>query len=348
MSSGPTVEDYFDDETDLPLPSSSQIRTLPDQGYRGALLEEIADEDDDLDFTRLAEQSRGVFGEGTQAPITSTRASTSTEKGKVAYRDGADSISRSSGGPPINPNTPMGTFMGDMMRLQQVEDERIAKLRSQFEGANMVDASVYKSWHTVYPLYFDAKVSINNGRRVGRKDSLWWPQATHISAACRTLGLPSVLEPDKTHPADWANPGRVKVQIVEEGRFVNPIVKNRAQLYHQLSKQILASHPSLVFTSEARPNKSTKVITKDKKKKSKATPSTNPFRLPSRPPRAPQPVPTLEERLPLHSPMVPTGVAVAAVKREVEAEKENKKKGLTMGGEEKQPKMKRVVVRGKR
>ena len=49
-------------------------------------------------------------------------------------------------------------------------------------------------WNTVYPLYFDAKVSINDGRRVSRKDSLWWPQATHISTACRTLGLPSVYE----------------------------------------------------------------------------------------------------------------------------------------------------------
>jgi hypothetical protein len=49
-------------------------------------------------------------------------------------------------------------------------------------------------WNTVYPLYFDAKVSINDGRRVPRKDALWWPQASHISQACRVLGLPSVLE----------------------------------------------------------------------------------------------------------------------------------------------------------
>jgi hypothetical protein len=35
-------------------------------------------------------------------------------------------------------------------------------------------------------------------------------------------------QPDKTHPADWENPGRVKVQFEKDGRFVNPIVKNRA------------------------------------------------------------------------------------------------------------------------
>ena len=78
------------------------------------------------------------------------------------------------------------------------------------------------------------------------------------------------------------------------------------------------------------------------------------LKIPSRPPRAPQPVPVLEARLPLHSPVVATGVAVASVKRDIEQEKENKKKGLTLGAgaaegeKEKVPKMKRVVVRGKR
>lgn len=83
------------------------------------------------------------------------------------------------------------------------------------------------SWNTVYPRYFDAKVSITDGRRVPRKSSLWWPQATHIAQACASLGLPSVLEPEKTHPTDWENPGRVKVQIVRDGKPINPIVKNR-------------------------------------------------------------------------------------------------------------------------
>lgn len=137
-------------------------------------------------------------------------------------------------------------------------------------------------WNAVYPLYFDAKVSIKHGRRVPRKESVWWPQATQIAKACRVLGLPSVLEvsslhpsssaapsketsalstllhilsrappdpfirswatelvvrtrtipkltqqPDRCHPADWENPGRVKIQISKDGRFLNPIVKNR-------------------------------------------------------------------------------------------------------------------------
>ena len=41
----PTVEDAFDDETDLPLPS----RALPNTGARGALLEEV-DSEDEMDI----------------------------------------------------------------------------------------------------------------------------------------------------------------------------------------------------------------------------------------------------------------------------------------------------------
>lgn len=75
---------------------------------------------------------------------------------------------------------------------------------------------------------------------------------------------------------------------------------------------------------------------------------------PARPPR-PTIVPALDDRLPLHTPLAQTGVAVASVKRELETDKENKKKGIGAiqgeegkEGKEKMPKMKRVVVRGKR
>ena len=50
------------------------------------------------------------------------------------------------------------------------------------------------SWNSVYPLYFDAKVSVSGGRRVPRKSSFWWPQANQIALACRFLALPVVLE----------------------------------------------------------------------------------------------------------------------------------------------------------
>lgn len=136
----PTVEDYFDDDTDIPLPSSSKPRTLPNTGNRGALLEEInSDDENEIDFDLLAEQSHGGFGEGVKAPPPSSG------KGKMTQReDPGDLRPTGGGGPQMNPNTPMGGFMGDMMKLQQAEEERMERLKKQFGAVSVSDPSVYK------------------------------------------------------------------------------------------------------------------------------------------------------------------------------------------------------------
>ncbi|CAK9786917.1 signal recognition particle, SRP19 subunit [Cutaneotrichosporon oleaginosum] len=330
----PTVEDYFDDDTDLPLPSASG-RHLPNTGLQGALLEEIGD---DLDMDKLQDQGRGEYGANSRAPPPS-----SPGKGKAP--ETAADVQRPQQ-PRMDPNTPMGGFMGDMMKLQEVEEERIEKLRRTFGNTKIAqDPSVYKSWNTVYPRYFDAKVSVTDGRRVPRKSALWWPQATHIAQACASLGLPSVLEPEKTHPADWENPGRVKVQLERDGRPINPIVKNRTQLYTQLARQMQNANPKLVpAEADMKPRNGPKPQAAPK---GKAVKTAAPFA--TRPPAAPVPLPRMDERLPVHSPTAATGVAVSSVKRDLEAEKEAKKKGLGPPEEgAKAPKMKRIMVRGKR
>lgn len=139
----PTVEDYFDDETEIPLPSTSG-RHLPNTGIQGALLEEISDDDPDvpeLDYDLVAQQGRGIFGEGTKAPPPQS----SNYKGKEVVRDAPSGDLRPSGGAPAA-NTPMGGFMGDMMRLQQAEEERIEKMRKQFGGAAIASGTEYKGY----------------------------------------------------------------------------------------------------------------------------------------------------------------------------------------------------------
>lgn len=140
----PTVEDYFDDDTDLPLPSSSVSRSnLPHTGLRGALLEEI-DPDNEMDYTRLAEQGRGIFGEASIPPESS---SSSNSQAKLAVRDQPGDLRPNGGGQgQMNPNMPMAGFMGDMMKLQQAEDERVERLRKQFGNATLAkDPSVYRA-----------------------------------------------------------------------------------------------------------------------------------------------------------------------------------------------------------
>lgn len=37
-------------------------------------------------------------------------------------------------------------------------------------------------------------------------------------------------QPNRTHPADFENPGRVKVLFKKEGRYLNPTITNRAYI----------------------------------------------------------------------------------------------------------------------
>jgi len=200
---------------------------------------------------------------------------------------------------------------------------------------------------------------------------LAWPdtQLSFTPSHAHTDKLHS--QPDKCHPADWENPGRVKVQMFAQSRPINPIIKNRTQLYHHLAQQLAHAHPSILYTTPtAKPKfktttSSAKSLAKAKptstKSKSGSTtrPAVPPVRLPTRPPRPPPSSGKLEDRYPLHSPLHLTGVAVSSIKRDLEQEKEAKKKGLPLGGggggggegekeKDKMPRMKRVVVRGKR
>lgn len=138
----PTVEDVWDDDSDLPLPSSSRTH-LPHTGMKGALLEEITD--DDLDFGKLGEQGRGEYGADSKAPPPSSNA-----KGKLAVRDETDTRPSGPQQPKIDPNTPMGGFMGDMMKLQAAEEARYAKIQTQFGNSQVAqDPSVYKGFVAV-------------------------------------------------------------------------------------------------------------------------------------------------------------------------------------------------------
>ena len=173
----PTVEDYFDDDTEFALPSSSGSKPrpiLPDTGLRGALLEEI-NPDDEMDYARLAEQGRGIFGENSIAPERSV--TSSSGKGKLAVRDEAGDFRPIGGSPAMNPNTPMGGFMGDMMKLQQAEDERLERLRKQFGNATLAkDPSIYKALVRESPYQLDELI-----------DSL------HIHDDQLEYGIPTIL-----------------------------------------------------------------------------------------------------------------------------------------------------------
>ncbi|BFZ63195.1 signal recognition particle subunit [Saitoella coloradoensis] len=120
--------------------------------------------------------------------------------------------------PPPNPSTGQQSVIGPD-GVQYVQDD-----------------SHFKSWTCVYPCYFDKNRSHKEGRRVNKELAVENPLAKDLADALKSIGFSCVLEPQKTHPQDWANPGRVRLQFKEsDGSFAHPIVKNKADLYIAIS-----------------------------------------------------------------------------------------------------------------
>lgn len=96
---------------------------------------------------------------------------------------------------------------------------------NQTRMVNAEDPSKYKHYQTIYPIYIDASKARKNGqRRVSKAKAIRYPKAQEIAEVCgRFFGLSPVFEPEKTHPRDWANPGRVRVLLKDDnGKLVNP------------------------------------------------------------------------------------------------------------------------------
>ena len=74
-----------------------------------------------------------------------------------------------------------------------------------------------KNWTCVYPIYLDAKQRYRKGcRRVAYEKAVLYPNSQYISNTAKHMKLDYVHEPYRTHPRDFANPGRVKIRLHNE------------------------------------------------------------------------------------------------------------------------------------
>lgn len=110
------------------------------------------------------------------------------------------------------------------MPPQMDQKERLRHEREQQEKS--------KSYQCIYPIYFDASRSREEGRRVNKADAVKNPLARDIVDALQWVAgqvgfaLQIVFEPSKCHPKDWANPGRVRVEVKRGGEGVTGGIKN--------------------------------------------------------------------------------------------------------------------------
>ncbi|KAB8437337.1 hypothetical protein FH972_025017 [Carpinus fangiana] len=98
-----------------------------------------------------------------------------------------------------------------------------------------------KKWQCLYPVYFDANRTREEGRRVKKDLAVENPLAREIWDAANSLGLQVAFEPEKTHPKDWANPGRVRVALKDAGSGTT--IKNKHHLYIRVA-EYLKQHPT--------------------------------------------------------------------------------------------------------
>ncbi|KAI8625860.1 signal recognition particle, SRP19 subunit [Xylariaceae sp. FL1651] len=99
-----------------------------------------------------------------------------------------------------------------------------------------------KDYQMLYPVYFDARRTRAEGRRVPARLAVQNPLAREIANACAALRLSPVFEAHRTHPKDWANPGRVRVALKAARERSHP-VKNKHHLYVVVARY-LQEHPT--------------------------------------------------------------------------------------------------------
>jgi signal recognition particle subunit SRP19 len=106
-----------------------------------------------------------------------------------------------------------------------------------------------KHYQCLYPIYFDSSRARQEGRRVKKEEGVQNPLARDIVDALQSVanevgweGMEVVFEPTKTHPKDWANPGRVRVRIKQDGKAVSRKINNKHHLYPKIA-EYLRAHP---------------------------------------------------------------------------------------------------------
>lgn len=155
----------------------------------------------------------------------------------------------------------------------------------------------HKYWTCVYPIYLDAKQRYRKGcRRVPYEKAILYPNSQYISNAAKQLHLEYMHEPYRTHPRDWANPGRVKIRLFkDDGSLVRSDIPTKQKLLEAIAADIQPltggkppAPPRTTKQPNTRNTKSTKSLLRERERQIRR------LRYP--------------ETLPPHSPALPAGM----------------------------------------
>lgn len=112
-----------------------------------------------------------------------------------------------------------------------------------YDSMSSEEKREFKMMQIVYPCYFDQNRSVQEGRRLPVARCVENPLAKTILDACKVLRIPAVFEPEKSHPQDWGNPGRVRLGLKYEHEPTHPVLKSKKQALVAIA-EYMKSHPT--------------------------------------------------------------------------------------------------------
>ena len=207
---------------------------------------------------------------------------------------------------------------------------------------------------------------------------MWWPLSKDVAEATNRLGLRTLMEPQKSHPRDWENPGRVRVQWKQDGRPLNPAVQTsewltalcmtaadgrlEKQLLEMISFQIQRSKPDNIpkppyNTTKAAPEPSQPAQQPSAASKGKQPATGSKFKSTDVSPEPakrsggralpvpPEPFPPLAERVSPFSPALASGVLIDTVKAGMNAQEKEPAQAGAANANAAAGKGKRKVIR---
>lgn len=215
----PTLEEIHDDEMDL----------------------EFDDADFD-DFTPFANQPGSSHSSNGPARLVPTSAKKPASSTQISQED--------------LPPLPSGFKASEFKQFAPGQGSFNVPDGPQFLSPEHVEK--FKDWEVMYPVYFNKDRSHSEGRRVPIEYAVEDPVSQTLIEALKSISIPAVLEPERTHPKDWANPGRVRYLLKdqdlaeERSKYGLPLIKTSRQLY-KLVGEYLKAHPTNKDTCKRSP-----------------------------------------------------------------------------------------------
>lgn len=113
--------------------------------------------------------------------------------------------------------------------------------------------SMDEKYFRVYPLYFDAGVSISKGRKCPVEKSIQKPTFKEIKQALDLLGIKHEEEPEKIHPKETKEKGRFKIfQKTSKREFIGTLVAKIKELREKATTRVKSSGNPLNLVPKSR------------------------------------------------------------------------------------------------